>query len=293
MNSKLTLLIVLTVFSFYASAETAAWSTWKAERLAALQKPNGWLTLVGMEWLKQGKNSMGSDEGNDVVLSHGPGHLGDIHLNADDSITFVPNTDSGIRANDTVITSEIPVHADSSDQDVTIFTVDTFEFYVIERDKMALRIKDSEAKTRTEFEGLSYFPENEALRITAKFEPYQPKKIIPIVNVMGQLNESPSPGRLVFTIDGVEHDIDVLDSVDDYYIIFGDKTNGRSTYGPGRFVYTDGLPNEQGEVVLDFNKAYNPPCAFTAYSTCSLPPRSNRLPVAIEAGEKKYGNSVY
>ena len=111
--------------------------------------------------------------------------------------------------------------------------------------------------------------------------------------MLGILTDSPSPGRLEFSIDGTEYSLDALDSTDAYYMIFADRTNGRSTYGPGRFVYTDSKVNEQGMVVIDFNKSYNPPCSFTAYSTCTLPPRQNRLPVFIEAGERKYANSVY
>ena len=174
------------------------------------------------------------------------------------------------------------------------FTVDSFLFHAIERgDKMAIRIKDSLAETRTGFLGLEYFPEDEKYRIDAQFIPYEPAKIIPTVNVLGILTEQESPGRLEFSIDGVSYSLDALDSSEDYYMIFGDKTNGKTTYGPGRFLYTDGKVNEQGTVRIDFNKSYNPPCSFTAYSTCTLPPLQNRMRVEINAGEKKYANSVY
>ncbi|MCB1583760.1 MAG: DUF1684 domain-containing protein [Marinicella sp.] len=282
------------MFVVVAAHAESSYEAWKTGRLEGLQRPHGWLSLVGLEWLHVGENSIGAAKNNDVQLSHGPDHLGTFWLSPDKTIRFVPNTSSGIKANDEMISEKIVVHADTSEQQTTVFTVDTFQFYVVERgDKFAFRIKDSEADTRINFKGLEYYPENEKYRIDAKFVPYEPAKIIPTVNVLGILSEEPSPGRLEFTIDGESYSLDALDSTDSYYMIFADKTNGRTTYGPGRFVYTDGKVDENGMVRIDFNKAYNPPCAFTAYSTCTLPPRQNRMPVMVEAGEKKYADSVY
>lgn len=273
--------------------QQSAYQTWQQTRLENLQLPNGWLSLVGLEWLKVGQNKIGAAADNDIQLSHGPDYLGELILSHDKSMTFIPHKGSGISANGHLISQTIQVNADTSEAEITVFNVDTFEFFVVERGKMAFRIKDSTAPTRVDFQGLDYFPEDTKYRIDAKFIPYKPAKIIPTVNVLGILSNEASPGRLEFSIDGQDYSLDALDSSDSYYMIFGDKTNGRSTYGPGRFVYTDGKVNEQGEVRIDFNKAYNPPCAFTAYSTCTLPPLQNRLAVAIEAGEKKYANSVY
>ncbi len=270
-----------------------AYQTWQTNRLEGLMQPHGWLSLVGLEWLHVGDNTMGSAVDNDIQLAHGPEYLGTLHLKRDKSMSFRVASDVAITANDHKIIGSIPVNADTSVAETTVFKVDTFEFYVIERGKMAVRIKDSEAKTRTEFLGLEYFPEDEALRIDAKFIAYNPIKTIPIVNVLGILSNAESPGRLEFTIDGEAYSLDALDADDSYYLIFADPTNGRTTYGSGRFLYTDGKVNQLGQVRIDFNKAYNPPCAFTKYSTCTLPPLQNRLPVKIEAGEKKYANSVY
>lgn len=290
---KLGILLSL-LFALFAAQAESEYEAWKSNRLERLQQPHGWLSLVGLEWLHVGKNSIGAAEDNDVQLSHGPDYLGTFWLSADKNIRFVPNKASGIKANDEEVTEKITVHADTSEQETTVFTIDTFQFYVVERgDKFAFRIKDSQADTRINFKGLEYYPEDEKFRIDAKFVPYEPAKIIPTVNVLGILTEEPSPGRLEFTIDGEAYSLDALDSSDSYYMIFADKTNGRTTYGPGRFVYTDGKVDDNGMVRIDFNKAYNPPCAFTAYSTCTLPPRQNRMPVMIEAGEKKYANSVY
>ena len=276
-----------------AEVQKTEYQIWKESRLERLMQPNGWLSLVGLEWLKVGINKIGSAADNDIQLSHGPDHLGVLTLNRNKSMAFTAHSGVEISANGVPIKNTIPVNADSSEAETTVFNFDTFEFYVVERDKMAFRIKDSQAKTRTEFLGLEYFPEDTELRIDAKFVAYEPAKIIPTVNVLGILSNEASPGRLEFSIGGQDYSLDALDSDDSYYMIFGDKTNGRSTYGPGRFVYTDGKVNAAGMVRIDFNKAYNPPCAFTAYSTCTLPPLQNRMRVMIEAGEKKYANSVY
>ena len=291
--TRICLLIACLLMQMKVVAQPQEYLDWKQGRLDRLTQPHGWLSLVGLEWLHVGDNSIGSAVDNDIVLSHGPEHLGVLQFNADHSMRFVPNADSGIMANGEPLEDPIEVYADTSDQPVTEFTVDSFLFYVVERDKFAFRIKDSQAPTRVDFVGLEYFEYDPELRIEARFVPYTPAKIIPTVNVLGILTDEPSPGRLEFTINGTEYSLDALDSSDAYYMIFADRTNGRTTYGPGRFVYTDSKVNKQGMVVIDFNKAYNPPCSFTAYSTCTLPPRQNRLPVFIEAGERKYANSVY
>jgi uncharacterized protein (DUF1684 family) len=275
-------------------AKKSAYQMWKETRLENLMQPNGWLSLVGLEWLRVGNNTIGSATDNDIQLSHGPDHLGSLNLQHDKSMRFVPHSEHvGITANGQAIDGEIQVYADSSELETTVFNVDSFEFYVVERDNLAIRIKDAKAPTRTGFLGLDYFPEDTKYRMDAKFVPYEPAKVIPTVNVLGILTNEASPGRLEFSIDGQAYSLDALDSDDAYYMIFADKTSGQSTYGMGRFLYTDGKVDENGLVRIDFNKAYNPPCAFTAYSTCTLPPLQNRLPVKLEVGEKKYANSVY
>lgn len=290
---KMFVLTALLLTSLQLSAQPQEYKDWKQGRLDRLTQPHGWLSLVGLEWLHVGNNTIGSATDNDIVLSHGPDHLGTLRMNADHSMRFIPVPGSGLSANGEVIEDTIEVYADTSDHPVTEFSVDSFLFYVVERDKFAFRIKDSKAPTRVDFLGLEYFDYDPALRIEAKFVPYEPAKIIPTVNVLGILNDSPSPGRLEFTINGTPYSLDALDSDDAYYMIFADRTNGRTTYGPGRFVYTDSKVKDDGTVVIDFNKSYNPPCSFTAYSTCTLPPRQNRLPEFIEAGELTYANSVY
>lgn len=286
------ILLFLTLLS-QRSESSENYEKWQKTRLESLTKPHSWLSLVAMEWLYPGDNTIGSGPENSIKLTSGPKQLGRFILQVDNSIRFVPAEMNQITVNNQPVTKPIDVYPDTHPQGPTVFQVATYEFYVVDRKKMALRIKDSEAETRLNFQGLNYFPEQVSYRINANFIPYRPAKTIQTVNVMGQLYDEPSPGRLEFTLNGQKLSLDAFDGGDSYYLVFGDKTNGRTTYGPGRFLYSEGLANEEGQVELDFNKAYNPPCAFTAYSTCTLPPLQNRLNTEIKAGEKKYGNSKY
>jgi uncharacterized protein len=166
----------------------------------------------------------------------------------------------------------------------------TVRFQIIKREpRYAVRVKDSQAETRTNFKGLEYFPLDSKWRVEARFEPYNPMKKIPIDDVTGRKSDSDSPGALAFTVDGKEYRIDPIleEGSDELFIIFRDATSKDATYGAGRYLYAK-KPGPDGKVIVDFNKAYNPPCAFTPYATCPLPPQQNRLPFRIEAGEKKY-----
>jgi uncharacterized protein (DUF1684 family) len=258
---------------------------WKSKRVANLTRPHGWLSLIGMEWLHSGENTIGSASDNSIVLPHGPEHIGTFVL-TNNIIVFKVNKGVDIKANKESVTSQIPVMMDSSGEP-TVFTIDSFQFYVIERGKPALRIKDSTAKALADFKGLNYFDVSEKFKVQAEFIPYKPAKELEIINVLGILSKDKALGKLRFSIDEKDYFLDVMDADEDYYIIFADKTSGRSSYGPGRFLYVP-KANQDNIAIIDFNKAYNPPCAFSDYSTCPLPPPQNRIPVYIKAGEKKY-----
>ncbi len=161
---------------------------------------------------------------------------------------------------------------------------------VIKRgERFGVRVKDSNAKHRRQFKGLRWFPVKEAYRITARFVAYEQPREIEIANVLGDVDKMPSPGYALFNLGGKEHRLDpILEGEDKLFFIFADPTNNKTTYGAGRFLYTD-LPQD-GKVSLDFNQAINPPCAFTKFATCPLPPRQNRLTIAIEAGELNYAS---
>jgi uncharacterized protein (DUF1684 family) len=260
---------------------------WKSKRVSQLTKPHGWLSLIGMEWLHNGDNSIGSASDNTIILPHGPAYIGKFEL-TDKIITFYAEEGIAINANKQPVDHKIIVKMDSSGEP-TVFNIDTFQFYVIERGKPALRIKDSSAKALADFKGINYFPVTENFRLQAEFIPYDPVKELEIINVLGLLSRDKALGQLKFNIEDKDYFLDVMDSNDDYYIIFADKTSGRTSYGPGRFLYVP-KANDNSLTTIDFNKAYNPPCAFSDYSTCPLPPPQNRLPVYIEAGEKKYSH---
>lgn len=255
---------------------------WKQHRLERLQRPYGWLSLVGLLWLEPGENTVGSASSNDIVLKKGPQHWGTITVN-EDSVWF--RTASDEVTVDGKYVAEVKLIADV-DGKPNIIISGTTQFYLIERGSYALRVKDSEASTRVDFLGLDYYPVDESWSFDAKFIPAAEGATIPIANVLGQLDDSALAGTVEFVRDGKTYRLDALDEGDVYFFIVADRTNGHGTYGAGRFIYT-GLP-ENGRLKIDFNKAYNPPCAFTEYSTCALPPPQNRLPIEVTAGEKEY-----
>jgi len=152
-----------------------------------------------------------------------------------------------------------------------------------------LRARDSEAETRTGFLGLDYFDFDPAWRVEARWEAHPEGTTIPIADVLGELREQANPGRAVFEMDGRQFALEALAAEDQLFFILADRTSGRESYGLGRFLYAD-LPAD-GRVVLDFNRSYNPPCAFNAYTTCPLPPPENRLDVPVKAGERGYRGS--
>ncbi len=278
-------MLAILCFNCAASDWQTEIDNWKQQRVDSLTKPHGWLSLIGMEWFHNGLNSIGSASDNDIVLPYGPKRIGKFQLN-NDNIIFTAYNGVEIFANKEAIDAPIEVKMDSSGEP-TVFTIGTFEFYVIQRGKPALRIKDSLAGTLKEFKGISYFPLNEEFKVEAEFIPYDPVKEIEIINVLGLLNKEKSFGKLKFEIKGNTYYLDTLDSGDEFFVLFADRTSGRTSYGPGRFLDVS-KPKQGNMTTIDFNKAYNPPCAFNDYSTCPLPPAQNRIRVFIEAGEKKY-----
>jgi uncharacterized protein (DUF1684 family) len=258
---------------FAASTYQAEIAQWHSDREAKLKAEDGWLSLAGLFWLHEGANPFGNDPGVEIALPDGPAHAGVFHL-ARGKVTVT--LDGGTRE----------VRPDSDD----ILKVGRVRLLVIKRaDKYGIRVKDPESQVRSEFTSIESFPADESYRVTAKWVA-EPRKI-PILNVIGQTEESDCPGYAVFKLHGREfklHPILEEPGAQELFYIFRDQTSAKETYPAGRFFYSV-MPKE-GQVVLDFNKAYNPPCAFTPYATCPLPPPENRLDVRIEAGEKRYGH---
>jgi uncharacterized protein (DUF1684 family) len=246
---------------------------WRRARESELRREGGWLTVTGLFWLRDGPNRFGKEPSSDIALLDGPARAGVLTLR-NGKVTLSTNG------------AERELRPDSAD----IAKTGRLSLFIIKRgDKYGVRLKDPESAYLREFHGLEYFPASEAYRVTAKFVPENRK--IPILNVLGQTEPSDCPGYAVFRLHGREVRLyPVLETPDakNLFFIFKDLTSGKETYGAGRFLDT-GLPRD-GKLVLDFNKAYNPSCAFTPYATCPLPPKENRLTVRIEAGEKKYGH---
>jgi uncharacterized protein (DUF1684 family) len=174
------------------------------------------------------------------------------------------------------------------DDKPTIVHFDSITFQIIKRgDRLGLRVKDSQNPDRLNFKDTEFYPADLKWRIEAQFAPYNPPKQMPIVNVLNMQSSESSPGAIKFRVDGQEYRLDAITEKDEprLFMIVADKTSGKETYPAGRYLYVD-PPDASGRVIIDFNKAYSPPCAFTKFATCPLPPKQNRLPFAIEAGEK-------
>ena len=268
-------------------AEIEKWRTTREQRLKA---DGGWLTVTGLFWLKDGPNTFGSDKAGDIVLPASVAPKAGV-------IEFAPGGSAILRTQPGVeilsggkpAAAGMTLKADTAEGSPDVLVMGPVSLQVIERGgRYGLRMKDNQSAQRRDFKGLAWYPVSEASRVVARWVPYPDGKTVSIANVLGQVDELKTPGYAVFTVNGTEVRLDpVLEGADakELFFIFKDKTSGKHTYPAGRYLYTP-LPKD-GTVVLDFNKAYSPPCAFTAYATCPLPPPQNRLQVAIEAGEKK------
>jgi uncharacterized protein len=261
--------------------------TWRAQRVERLKAPAGWLSLVGLHWIEPGESTLGSAKDNAIVLAKGPPKLGKVNL-ADGKVTLTVDPQSGAKIDGSDIASA--TLRDDHDDKPSMVTFGTTSFLVIDRGgKKALRVKDTEAETRTKFLGIDYYDIDPSWRIEARWVAFDPPRELDVPTVLGTVEKFPVPGKAVFERDGKTYELlPVLEAPGDkeLFLIFADRTSGKATYGAGRFLYAP-MPVD-GKIVLDFNKAYNPPCAFTPYATCPLAPPENRLALPVTAGEKKY-----
>ena len=264
---------------------------WRADRVARLTAPDGWLTLIGLEWLKPGDNRLGSAADNDLVLKAGPKHLGVIKLAADGGMQLSLAADSSALIDGKPVRQAVLVDdAHAGDGNPTAVSFGTASFHAIDRGgRKGLRVKDIDAPTRQHFSGIDSFPVDPSWKIEATWVPAKPGETLEMGTAIGTVDKFPVPGTLEFTRDGKRFELlPVIEEPGDaqYFIVFADRTSGKETYGAARFVYVD--PPTDGKVALDFNRAYNPPCAFTSFATCPLAPPENRLDLRVTAGEKKY-----
>ena len=267
---------------------------WRIARLARLTADDGWLSLTGLYWLEPGENRFGSAEDGAVVLPD-PGVAniaGLLILGPDGTVILFAEEGAGVEINGEPLT-ETTLRTDATGKP-DIVTAGRIQFYVIDRGgRLAARVKDPEAPSRLAFEGIEHFPIDSAYRVEARLEPYDQPREVAIPTVLGEDSIRIAPGILRFTIDGTEHTLEPYLSGpenEQYFLIFRDGTSAVTTYGAGRYLYA-AATGEDGTTVLDFNLAYNPPCAFTPYATCPLPPPQNWLQASIEAGEMYTGES--
>lgn len=263
-------------------------SNWHNKRIANLKKETGWLNLAGLYWLKQGENTFGSDPSNYIKFPvNAPSKIGSIILT--DSVAqlkAIENID--VTINDNKVKNAL-LQNDLSGSP-TIMSTASYKWFIIKRgNKYGIRLRDLNSPLVKSFPGIETYPVDKSWRIEASFVKFtQPRKIM-VPTILGTMEENIFNGNLTFTKDGNPYSLVPIFEDNSYFIIFADQTNGEDTYGAGRFLYTS-LPDSNGKVILDFNKAYNPPCAFTEYATCPLPPKDNYLHLKITAGEKKYGH---
>ena len=259
---------------------------WRRDVEQSLKADDGWLTVAGLFWLKEGVNRIGAGAGNPIELPAGSAparvgsirfHSGKAELQLDPGVNALLN---GKPVRSAVLRSDSPGPPDT-------LTIGDVSLYVIERGgRFGVRLKDKNSRFRKNFTGRTWFPVKEEYRIKARFEPYRPAKQITVPNVLGQTEKMDCPGRAVFRWQGQEVSLEPVTAGKQLWFIFKDRTSGKETYPAGRFLYAPAAVDDKIE--LDFNRAYNPPCAFTPYATCPLPPRQNWLPVRIEAGELTY-----
>lgn len=286
--------LMAVVMSGMARGETSADAdyvagikAWRAHRLESLTAPDGWLTLIGLHFLTPGESTLGHAPDNKIVLAAGPDHIGAVTLDANGTVHL--RVDPGV---DVKVDGRQVLGADLADGTqgpATMVTSGTMSFYVINRDgKKALRVKDSASPRRVHFAGIDDYPIDPSWRIEARWVPFLHPQQVPIKNILGQVSTAMVLGKAVFTRDGRTFELLPLQDGlgQPLFFIIADATSGHTTYAAARFLYADAPANDT--VVLDFNKAINPPCAFTPFATCPLPPAQNRLPIAITAGEKVY-----
>jgi uncharacterized protein len=283
------ILIALIAFFVAAPADTyrAEILKYRAAREAELKADDGWLTVTGLFWLKPGTNVAGSAAGSDVHLpSKAPSRLGVFELK-DGKVTFTADPSAHITSAGRQ-TGRQTIAAPRGDE--SALAVGDLRMFVIHReDRFGIRLRDLKSPMREQFRGLRYFPVRPAYRVRAQFTPYKPPHTVAVPNVLGQNPEMESPGYVTFVLNGTSFRLEPVyedDEKKDLFFIFKDTTSRDVTYPAGRFLHAD-LP-KGGSVTIDFNKAYNPPCAFTDFATCPLPRKENQLPVRIEAGELAY-----
>ena len=273
-----------------ARAEAAfksAQQAWRAQRVAELTKPDGWTSLIGLHLLDDGVHRVGSGADNGIRLLMGPSRLGLFTLR-DGKVSFSADAEVSLDGQPSRGGALRSDH-DAGGPDIVSFDEGKGLLAVIERgDRLWLRVKHADADSRLRFTGLTYWPGGRDWQVQARFIAHPKGTTLEIGNIIGSTDRIANPGAVEFTRDGKVYRIEALDEGEGtLFLVFADRTSGHGSYGAGRFLDAP-KPDAKGRVLIDFNRAYNPPCAFTLFATCPLPPLQNRLDLRIEAGEKAY-----
>lgn len=280
---SLVLLVSLAVLPVSSSSRSAAETeSWRAQRERDLKSDTGWLTVAGLTFLKPGASTIGADRDSDVVLpASAPKHAGELTREGRD-VWFTPAPGSGIQLNGAPVEGKILLKPRDR------LTSGGVSFHLHESgERVGIRIRDVNSALRRSFKGLRWFPVSHTWTIDARFVPYAQPRETTVANVLGDFETLTIPGDVVFQVKGQDVRLQAAQSGKRLWLIFSDATSPRETYRI-RFLYAE-PPSADGRVTLDFNRAYNPPCAYNPYTTCPVPPPQNRLKVAIRAGERTYG----
>ena len=261
--------------------------TWRAERMAALTKPDGWPSLVALHWLQEDVETFGSSSTADLVLPGDDDSIWGRLVTEEGRVRLEADPSSGITQADGTPVESLELVSDI-DGEPTMLQRGPIQFYLINRTgELAIRAKNLNWIDDQGLPHIESFPVDSSYRVTARWLPYDPPKPIPVLNIVGQRADQDSPGAIEFEIDGKTYRLDALYTPERMFLIVGDRSNGDTTYGGGRYLYAGPVVN--GKVVVDFNLLYNPPCVFTEFATCELPPQQNKLPIALPVGEKYSG----
>lgn len=284
--SAATTLLILASFNLFAQSDyQSRIQKWREKTENDLKADNGWLTLTNLAWLKEGVNTVGSKAGSDIKLpdSTAP-EVGRIDFEAGSAKLKI---NPGVKVlGDGQPVREVTLKSDAEGKPTRVEIGDVSFTLIKREDRYGIRVRDKNSPNRQKFTSLHWFPIDESYLVTADFEAYTTPKEIEIPNVLGGTFKMKSPGLLKFKLGGESYSLEPVEEGDQYFIIFSDLTSRTTTYQPGRFLYS--AKAENGKVILDFNKAHNPPCAFTEYATCPLAPAQNRLKTEIKAGEMRY-----
>ncbi len=271
----------------------SAHEQWQEKRISdLLEKESSWLNLAGLFWMEEGEWTIGFAQDNDFVLQEGNAaeQLGTF-IREGDQVYFDPPEAAEVMAGDEVVSERITLIDDEGGYgDPTVLSYGPLQWWVITRDGLiGVRVRNLESEHHAGFEGIDSFPFNADWQMEAQFLPFDEARKFEYPTILGTMREEAAPGMLVFEIEGRQFEMIPFEREGGsrLFLVFGDQTNGTNTYEGGRFLYVN-MPDETGKTIIDFNRAYNPPCAFSPYSTCPQPLRQNRLSFSVDAGELVY-----